>query len=271
LKRLKEIIESGILGNVFLIENREFYDGGRTYMGRWNRHYDVSGGLWIHKGSHDFDVFNWLLGFPRPVRVSAVAGVNALNPEGVPFPLKDGVQPGPDCTACAYADTCPDAYRVEDHEIGRKMWGKEARGEDNYAKNACIYLSDKSVHDNGIAIVEYENGAKASHLECFVCSFSDRMYTVVGDRGIAEVSLHRREITVHPRWKTGETLTYRIPAVSGSHGGADPVLVETFMNVLKGKEPNATTAEQGLWATAIGQAAEIAWREKRSVLVDEIM
>ncbi|MBO4305314.1 MAG: Gfo/Idh/MocA family oxidoreductase, partial [Lentisphaeria bacterium] len=61
LKRLKKIIEEGVLGKIFLAENREFYGGGRTYMARWNRLFSMTGGLWIHKASHDFDIFNWLL------------------------------------------------------------------------------------------------------------------------------------------------------------------------------------------------------------------
>ena len=48
------------------------------------------------------------------------------------------------------------------------------------------------------------------------------------------------------------------------------MLVDAFMNVLHGEAPNASTAEEGLWATAIGQAAEIAWREGRSVDIAEL-
>ena len=51
LKKLKEIIDNGTLGKVFLAENREFYDGGKTYMSRWNRLFANTGGLWIHKGT----------------------------------------------------------------------------------------------------------------------------------------------------------------------------------------------------------------------------
>ena len=80
LKRLKQIVRDGVLGRIFMIENREFYDGGRTYMSRWNRKYSISGGLWIHKGSHDFDVFNWLLDFPKPKKVSAFAGGGCIKP-----------------------------------------------------------------------------------------------------------------------------------------------------------------------------------------------
>lgn len=269
LKKLKEIVDAGTLGKVFMIENAEFYDGGRTYMSRWNRRYEKSGGLWVHKGSHDFDIFNWLLGFPKPLRVSASAGVNALNPGGIPFQVKDGVEPGPSCSECSYSGICPDYHNRALEGRGPEIWGPEARRHDGYAVDACIYMSDKNVHDNGIALVEYEDGSRASHLECFVCSFSDRTYTVVGDRGVAQASLHRRLITINPRW-SGEVITHKIPAVEGGHHGADEALVESFMDVIKGGERDTATAEQGLLATAIGQAAEIAWRENRFVLIEEL-
>ena len=134
---------------------------------------------------------------------------------------------------------------------------------------SCMYTSDKDTHDNGIAIVEYENGAKASHLECFVTSISDRLYTVVGDLGQAEVSLEKRIITIRPRWSQ-ETITHFIPEVLGGHGGADPMLIDSFFRVLKGEEKNSSTTEHGMWSTAIGQAAEISRREERTVKVAEL-
>ena len=81
LVKLKSIIDEGVLGKIFLIENREFYDGGRTYMARWNGRKASSGGLWIHKGCHDFDIFNWLFGFPKPYKVTAFSGMNVFRPD----------------------------------------------------------------------------------------------------------------------------------------------------------------------------------------------
>jgi predicted dehydrogenase len=268
LKKLKKIIADGGLGRVFMIENREFYDGGRTYMSRWNRLYSKSGGLWVHKGSHDFDIFNWLLDFPKPVKVSAFAGVDVLTPQNIPFPVKPGVPIGPTCSKCAYGEICPDIYRIGDIQPG--LWSNQAVSADGYSKDLCMYTSDKDTHDNGIAIVEYENGAKASHLECFITSIEDRLYTVVGDKGQAEVSLHNRTILVRPRWSK-EIIAYNIPEVEGGHGGADPMLIDTFVNVIKGEEKNNSTTEHGLWSTAIGQAAEISRREERTVKVAELL
>ncbi|MEX0775823.1 MAG: Gfo/Idh/MocA family oxidoreductase [Phycisphaeraceae bacterium] len=266
LRRVKEIVDQGVLGRIFLIENREFYDGGKTYMARWNRRFDYSGGLWIHKGSHDFDVFHWLLGFPRPVRVSATAGINALDAEHLPFTPDAGVPVGPTCHQCAYQQRCPDYWDAA--QTGSE-WDDQAMQIDHYARDLCIYTSDKDVHDNGIAIVEYQGGIRASHLECFVTSQTDRLYTIVGDRGQAEVSLHQRTILIRPRWSQ-ETVLHQIPPLVGTHGGADTGTVDAFLKVLHGEISNTSTAEQGLWATAVGQAAEISARQGRMVKVSDL-
>ncbi|MBO7146184.1 MAG: Gfo/Idh/MocA family oxidoreductase [Lentisphaeria bacterium] len=267
LKRLKQLIVDGVLGKVFIAENREFYDGGRTYMSRWNRFYSATGGLWIHKGSHDFDIFNWLLDFPKPLRVTSFAAVNVLTPEGIPFELEEGHEPGPGCNVCYYREKCKDRWILSDTEMER--WGEEAIAQDGYIKNLCMYTSEKDTHDNGIAMVEYENGIKVSHFECFIGARADRTYTVVGDRAIADVSLAERTIKITPRWN-GEVVTYTIPEESGGHGGADPSLVDTFCKVLRGEVAPNSTAEHGMLASAIGQAAEISRREHRMVEIEEL-
>ena len=268
LKRLKQIVDDGLLGNIFLIENREFYDGGKTYMSRWNRKYALSGGLWVHKGSHDFDIFNWLLGFPKPFKVAATAGINAFASDKLPFKLEPGKEPGPTCTKCLYAAVCPDGYS---DAAKSPEWSEAAVKADNYAKDLCMYLSEKDTHDNGIAIVEYENGARASHMECFVTSVvADRLYTVIGDKGQAEVSLHDKTIKVRPRWSK-EIINYNIPRTEGGHGGADPKLLESFLDVISGNTLSTSTIEQGMVATAIGEAAEISRRENKMIFVQELM
>lgn len=268
LKRLKGFIDDGTLGQVFLAENREFYDGGKTYMARWNRSYAKTGGLWIHKGSHDFDIFNWLLGFPKPLRVSSFAAVNVLNKDHLPFELEEGKTPGPDCNHCPYSDRCKDRNILSGDAL--KLWGDEAVAHDGYVKNLCIYLSDKDNHDNGLAIVEYENNIKVSLFESFIGSKHDRIYTIVGDKAAAEVSLTNCTITITPRWG-GEIVTYRVPIGDGGHGGADPALVESFCNVIRGEAEVTSSAEHGLLSTALGQAAEMSRRQHRMVEISELL
>ncbi|OQA84149.1 MAG: putative oxidoreductase YteT precursor [Lentisphaerae bacterium ADurb.Bin242] len=267
LMKLKEIVETGVLGRIFLVENREFYSNGRTYMARWNGRKSSSGGLWIHKGSHDFDVFNWLFGFPKPCKVAAFAGMNVFIPDGFPFPLEKDIRPGPCCSECHYAENglCKDAYPHTEEE-----WSGEARKLDGYVKDSCIYLSDRSVHDNGFAIVEYENGVRACHMECFVTGMSDRFYTVVGTLGQASLSLAGCTLTVLKRW-SNEKIVYEIPEPRGGHAGADPGLLESFIRAIRGTEPNTATFDQGMLSTAIGEAAELSRAENRVVFLKELL
>ena len=267
LLKLKELIDNGTLGRVIMIENSEYYNGGRTYMARWNGKKSSSGGLWIHKGCHDFDVFNWLLGFPKPRKVTAFSGMSVFNPDNYPFEIENGIQPGPSCRECHYYKNgkCRDAAVYDEDE-----WGKEAQACDGYVKDSCMYQSDMSVHDNGIAIVEYENGIRASHSECFVTSKSFRSYTVVGTKGIASTRTDGRTITVDLRF-SGDKITYEIKPVEGGHNGADPGLVDSFIRAIKGEKVQTATFEEGMLSTAIGQAAELSKEEDRVVFIDELL
>lgn len=267
LLKLKEIIDSGMLGRVIMIENSEYYNGGRTYMARWNGKKSSSGGLWIHKGCHDFDVFNWLLGFPKPRKVTAFSGMSVFNPDNYPFEIENGINPGPSCRECYYYKNgkCPDAAVYNEDE-----WGKEAQALDGYVKDSCMYQSDMSVHDNGIAIVEYENGVRASHAECFVTGKSYRSYTIVGTKGVAYTKTDDTKITINTRYKK-ETITFEITPVEGDHGGADPGLVDSFVRAIKGEKVKTATFEEGMMSTAIGQAAELSKEEERVVFIDELL
>ena len=267
LIKLKQLIDNGTLGRVIMIENSEYYDGGRTYMARWNGKKSSSGGLWIHKGCHDFDMFNWLLGFPMPRKVTAFAGMSVFTPENYPFELEDGINPGPSCRECHYYKNgkCLDACVHSEEE-----WGKEAQKLDGYVKDSCMYQSDMSVHDNGIAILEYENGIRASHSECFVCGKSYRSYTIVGTKAIAHTRTDGNTITVEDRFDGGK-ITYEIAAKEGGHGGADPDLVDSFIRAIKGEKVQSATFYEGMISTAIGQAAELSKEEDRTVFIKELM
>jgi len=264
VQRLKQIVSDGDLGEVFCIYGQDFYSGGKTYMARWNRFRKFSGGLFVHKGSHDFDVINWLMN-AKPVRVSAFANVSVLKPEGLPFELKEGEEYGPRCAVCPQRERCPDR-----REAPPEMFGEEAIAADGYMKDTCIYQSEKDTHDQGVAIVEYENGQTAFHGECFVTGISNRLFTVMGDRATAFADLHRNEIKVHPRWGA-DLVTHSIARGKGGHGGADPMMFRNFVDCLRGKATPLSDVVDGLWAVAIGEAAEISRAEKRVVEIKELI
>ncbi len=268
VSNVKQIIDNGHIGNLMLIGDQEFYNGGRTYFGRWNGRREFSGGLWIHKGSHDFDVYNWWNSGGTPLRVMASAGVNALRADKVPFDVQPGKPFGPDCASYLYNDICPD---VDLPAVRSKLYNDETVQVDGYRPDKCIFLADTDVHDNGIAVVEYSTNVRASHLECFVCGFDDRLYTVVGDRGTIMTNLaNPTQVEVRPRRGSSYIVDVPLPEDGDMHSGADPLLFENFVMGIHGQGHPNSSVRDGLRSVAIGEAAENAWRERRSVDISEL-
>ena len=266
VRNLRQMAQRGEFGDIFSIIAMEYYNGGRTYHSRWNRLKKFTGGLWLHKGSHDFDVINYIMGGVRPARVSCFANVFTFKPERLPFKTRKGVKPGPTCSACPYKKECPDAYMTADTETGGKprMFGEEAAKVDGYHKNLCMYLSDKDTHDQGVAIVEYANGATATHTECFATPISNRRYFVDGTLGHGEADLHASKIEFRPRW-TKDVKTHEIAQEEGGHGGADPLMVQNFLDCIRKRAKPIANAADGAWSVAIACAAEMS-REKGQVI-----
>ena len=268
---MKRLVDKGAVGKPFFLMATEYYNGGRTYMARWNRLKKYSGGLFLHKGSHDIDVLNWLNLPARPVHVSASAAVSVLNPDHLPFELGPGEKAGPNCATCAVIDRCPDAYLQGPRaEGGDLQFDAETAKVDGYYKDLCIYLSDKDTHDNAMAIIEYDDGSRAYHSEVFVTPTSNRLYTVIGDKGHMEVDLRERKIKLLPRW-TQNCVTHEIAPAEGGHGGSDPSLLGGFIRCVRtGEKPRATGVD-GVWSIAVACAAEIAVEEKRVVEISELL
>ena len=275
VRKIKELIVRGTFGDIFSLHAVEHYNGGRTYMSRWNRLKKFSGGLFIHKGSHDFDVLNWFMDEIRPYRVSCFANVSVFKREGLPFKVRRGVKPGPTCSVCKYGDECPDRFVVapagiETATMRAEMWSEETAKADGYYKDLCMYLSDKDTHDQGIAIIEYENGATACHAEYFATPFSGREYVIEGTRGHGEGDVHGNRIEIRPRW-SGDRIVHHVERAGGGHGGADPVMVAEFVECLrKGRQPTASGID-GAWSVAIGEACEMARAKGRVVKISEVL
>jgi len=271
MKRL--IAEQNAVGTPFHLTSLEYYNGGRTYMARWNRLSKYSGGLFVHKGTHDFDVLNWINMPARPAWVAASAAVNALDQDHLPFTLEEGETYGPYCSDCPVAHKCPDAapsHWYDPHQDKKPLFDDETAAIDGYHKDLCIFQSDKDTHDNAMALVEYDNGSRAYHSEVFVTQRSNREYIIIGDLGHLEADLHANRIDIYPRW-TKNKVTHNLKRATGGHGGSDPDIVDRFLqSVLRGERPRAGVAD-GVWSLAVGCAAELARRERRLVEIRELM
>jgi len=133
-----------------------------------------------------------------------------------------------------------------------------------------MYLSDKDTHDQGVAIVLYDNGATAMHSEYFATPKTDRHYFIEGTKGHAEVNLSDNLIEVLPRWSS-DRIEYKLSASSGDHGGADPIMCAEFISCLKKGLRPAAAGIDGAWSVAIGESCELSRMKNRVVKISEVL
>lgn len=251
---VKRCIESGKIGRVLTIQADEFYDGGRTYFRRWNGVRAESGGLWITKASHDFDLLVWLTG-ARPLEVFAHAAKTY-------YVAKRGA--GKQCRACAIAGHCPDRAPQAPYELLRI---NEENGGRPY--DLCLYNTPSDTFDHGIAQVRFEHDILATYTCNVVAGFSDRRLRIAGTRATLDGHLDGKTVTLLRRDPSG---IEEIPLVdsSGGHGGADPIMVGRFLEFARTGGKPACAPREAAVPVYVGLAATRSGDEGRPIPVKHV-
>lgn len=202
--------------------------------------------------------------------MSAFAGFNVFRKDRLPFKLEKGEKAGPYCEKCKVAYKCPDKVDITENEFGKNLFSGKSRNFDKYNRDTCMYLSDKDTHDNGVVIVEYDNGVRSTYSQCFFTPFTTRRFSVSGDRGHIDGDLKKNIVTVYPRWSK-DKIEYHLTRPEGGHGGADPIMVDAFIKNFKTGNRPVATIRDGALSVAIAEAAEKSRRENRTVFIEELI
>jgi predicted dehydrogenase len=231
-RAMKEIAESGVLGEIRAVWVRHFVgEGGNFYYHDWHATRAHTTSLLLQKGSHDLDMIHWITGrYTR--RVCAFGGLDYFGGK-MPNDLT--------CARCTRQLTCPD---VQPPKSPRQQ---------------CCFRQEVDVEDNNLVILELEGGVKACYLQCHFTPDYQRNYVFIGTLGRMENSEPEEKVWVKTRrsmtWRDYADRTYEVKAAVGTHGGADPIICEDFVAmVLEGKEPLASPIA-GRMAVAAGCAA----------------
>lgn len=252
-RRLRQMIQEGTLGRLLTIQADEFYYGGRTYFRRWNRLRSHSGGLWISKASHDFDLLYWLAA-AWPQRISASARLSHY----VPKP-----EAGMYCHDCEIEPDCPDSHlkEVEQEPALRHQLAAVRAQAGAPPPDLCLFNSDKETFDHAIAQVEFENELLAVYTVNVVAPFTDRRIRIGGSEGTVQGSLSSPELRYWRRYQDGDpNQAQHLPLLSdgevdSGHGGGDAFILEDFAAFVRGQPSQAIGPIQASMAVAMGLAA----------------
>ena len=242
-RRLHQMIREGAVGRLLTIQADEFYYGGRTYFRRWNRLRKYSGGLWITKASHDFDLLCWLAGtLPRKVSASARLTHYVPKPEA-----------GMYCHDCAIEADCPDSHFKIAHSGSVSSQQAAVRAEAGAPPpDLCLFNSRK---------IPLTMASPRSSLRTISWLLhSQRSGTVHRSkdphrrqRGILEGSLTSPDLLY---WRQHQDATLdqaqRIPLVvgedeDGGHGGGDLFVLNDFAAFVRGEPSQAIGPAEHRW------------------------
>jgi predicted dehydrogenase len=230
MRKMKELIEGGRIGRVEAVWCRHFISyGGDAYFKDWHSERKNVTSLLLQKGAHDIDIIHFLAGG----HTRRVVGMGKLS-------VYNEVQNRrrPDEAGCVTFDR------------------------NNWPPHSQTGLSPEiDVEDHSMLLMQLDNGVQASYQQCHYTPDDCRNYTVIGTEGRIEnygdhstaeklVSVHlfntRRGYSEH-----GNEV-FSIPNIEGSHGGADPLLLDDFVEFLRGGTPRGATARDARMAVATG-------------------
>ncbi len=213
--KMKEIIDSGAVGEIQCVWVRHFISYGSCYFRHWCARRETCNGLLLQKGSHDIDVIHWLAG-GYAARVAAMGKLSVYNRN--PDRLKEGE--APDRKASFRGDCWPPL---------------EIKG----------LAPDPDVEDHSMLLMQLDNGVQASYEQCMYTPDSERNYTFIGTRGRIENIGDFGDCQIHVWNRRGERkspdIVYHLKGGDGGHGGTDPAILKDFFAfVREGKIPNVS-------------------------------
>lgn len=236
VRKMKELIDSGAIGDPMVGWCRHFVSYGcDAYFRDWHAERSKSTGLLLQKAAHDIDVLHWLCrGYCR--RVTALGGLT----------LYDRI-----------ADRHP----------------PDQRGDASWHLEHWPPLSQKGlnpiidVEDVSMMLMELDGGVFASYQQCHYAPDGWRNYTIIGTQGRVEnfgdvpgpdtcVRLWQHRCHYDPR---GDAV-FHFPPLAGSHGGADPRIVEEFIRYVREGGKVSTSPVAGRFSVAAGFQATMSLR-----------
>lgn len=271
---IKKTIDSGVLGEVVSIqalENVRYWHQAHSFVrGNWRREEDTSPMI-LAKCCHDLDYLVWLCG-KKCERVSSYGSLMYFKesnaPEGAALRCTQG---------CKAKESCPyDAEKIyltnKDTGIlcGNVEWPIDVLAENPTEEKIrhaietgpygrCVFHCDNDVVDHQIVNMQMEGGASLSLTMSAFTSIGGRTIKVMGTLGDLWGDMHENKIRIGVFGKEPQVIDLGKEEKDFSgHGGGDRLLMEQFVDLMQGKEPDGTvtTLETSVESHLVALAAE---------------
>ncbi|MGL5639712.1 MAG: Gfo/Idh/MocA family protein [Cetobacterium sp.] len=252
--KLKELIDSGVIGEVVDIQHNEnignFHFAHSFVRGNWRNSNETSP-LILQKSCHDLDILSWLLNGNPCKKIASFGNLKYFRKENAPEGSADR------CLECKYIDSCIySPKKIYYNNIGAwpTLVASEIQTEEALTKSLehnqygrCVYKCDNNVVDNMVSIIEFENGVNVTFN---LCAFTDevcRTIKIMGTKGEIRGNDAKNHIEVYEfgkgegRFANGKKTEIIPDVLEGGHGGGDTGLMNDFVNFCLGRQEDSRT------------------------------
>ncbi|MBL9199800.1 MAG: Gfo/Idh/MocA family oxidoreductase [Opitutaceae bacterium] len=263
--QVKDLLLQGAIGDVLSVDFHWLLNThhGADYFRRWHSSKRNSGGLFVHKATHHFDLVNWWLG-AQPVAVQASGKREFYTPATARRLGLSG--PHERCGTCPEAARCDFRLDLQADAALRELYLEQER-HDGYVRDRCVFRADIDIEDTMNALVTYDTGATLSYSlnafnawEGYTVAFngtSGRIeHTLVESTYVGGVETaplpggQARALTrvIPLRGAAREIEPWTAP---GSHGGGDRLMLEDLLADTPPADPLGRAADERAGACSI--------------------
>jgi predicted dehydrogenase len=288
--KVREIIMNGLIGKPLSVNFMWLLDTshGADYFRRWHREKQNSGGLFVHKATHHFDLVNWWVA-SYPKEVFAMGDLMF-------YGKKNAEERGEHYSYTRYtgetaAANDPFALHLDKNATMKGLY-LDAEAETDYIRDRNVFGENITVEDVMNVTARYKNGVLLSYNLVAFCPWEGMKVAITGDKGRVELEVieavehlkadEERDVTASKGAFKKTTLTVfpmfnspyevEIPLGEGGHGGADPVMLRALFHPKPPHDPFNRTASHvdGAASILLGIAANKSMESKRLIEVDSL-
>lgn len=286
-KKLKQMIDDGMIGNVMSIHAAEcvgnVHQSHSFVRGNWGNS-NESSPMILQKSCHDMDILQWLVG-KKCKNVQSFGSLTYFTennaPAGSPEYCIDG---------CPQGDTCPyNAVKLyfddKDNDWFRTTSSKKMHPTDDDMREVlkttqygkCVFKCNNNVVDHQVVNLEFDGGAVVSFNMC-AFNAGGRIVKIMGTEG--EITAAADSTTLdYYNFKTKEHTTIEITdkevdeSILGGHGGGDGGIVNALYKYVADDITDESTSEIDVSVEnhMIAFAAEQSRLNGQVVKIDDIM
>ncbi len=235
-RKVKEILDSGILGRVLSIDGNENIAPahGGYIMRNWRRHRKYSGPHILEKCCHDLDLINWFCA-SIPSRAASFGSRDMFIPE---------------------------------NEHLRKKYGDKAfmAWEDPHAVESP-FTSDKDIMDNQVGILEYRNGIKVMFQATMSNPIPERRMYFSCTEGTMIAELYSGELKYRRFGDEGCTV---VNFHGDGHGGGDDYIMKELHLSMTAGQPPKCGGDEGLESAVTALALDESARTGKIVDIEPV-